>query len=87
MSTVAMINNDNTSNKTKHIDIRFNLIREQLLKMIIELQHSANKERTSNILTKTLNPKPFTHLRTKLLGKLGVCDSHCDSTGVPIVSQ
>ena len=76
MSTVAMINNDSTNNKTK-----------QLLKMIIELQHSANKERTSNILTKTLDPKPFTHLRTKLLGKLGVCDSHCDSTGVPIVSQ
>ena len=31
MSTMAMINNDSNSNKTKHIEIRFNLIREQVL--------------------------------------------------------
>ena len=37
MSTIAMINNDSNSNKTKHFEIRFNLIREKVLKMIIEL--------------------------------------------------
>ena len=59
MSTIAMINNDSNSNKTKHIEIRFNLIREQVLKMIIELQHLSTKEMTSDILTKALDPKPF----------------------------
>ena len=36
MSTIAKINNRSNSNKTKHIVIRLNLIREQVLKMIIE---------------------------------------------------
>ena len=83
----AMINNDSNSNKTKHIEIRSNLIREQVLKMIIELQHLPTKEMTSDILTKALNPKSFTHSLTKLLGMLAVCDSHCISRGVSIVSQ
>ena len=87
MSTIDMINNDSNSNKTKHIEIRFNLIREQALKMIIELQHLSTKEMTSDILTKALDPKPFTHLRTKLLGMLAVCETHCNSRGVQIVSQ
>ena len=87
MSTIAMINNDSNSNKTKHIEIRFNLIREQVLKRSIELQHLSTKEMTSDILTKALDPKPFTHLRTKLLGMLAVCDTHCNSRGVQIVSQ
>ena len=87
MSTIAMINNDSNSNKTKHIEIRFNLVREQVLKMIIELQHLSTKEMTSDILTKALDPKPFSHLRTKLLGMLAVCDLNCNSRGVPIVSQ
>ena len=39
MSTIAMINNDSNSNKLKHIDICFNLIREQVLKLIIHIQH------------------------------------------------
>ena len=62
-----MIKNDSNNNKTKHIEIRSNLIREQVLRMIIERQHLATKEMASDILTKALGPKPFTHLRTKLL--------------------
>ena len=67
MSTIAMINNDSNSNKTKHIRIRFNLIREQVLKLINFLQHLATKDFTSDILTKALYPKTFYYLRTKLL--------------------
>ena len=36
-STKTMINIDSNRNKTKHIEIRFNLIREQVLKVIIKL--------------------------------------------------
>ena len=68
MATIAMINNDSNSNKTKHIEIRFNLIRGQVLKLIIQLPHLATKEMTSDILIKALNPKTFCCLRTKLLG-------------------
>ena len=83
MSTIVMINNDSNSNKTKHIEIRFNLIREQVLKLIIHLQHLATKEMTSDILTKALGPKPFCYLRTKLLGMAAMLSSR----GVQIVSQ
>ena len=72
---------------SKHIEIRFNLIRERVLKLIIQLEHLATKEMTSDILTKALDPKPFTYLRTKLLGMLTVCNSECNSWGVQIVSQ
>ena len=68
MCPIAMINIDGNSNKTKHIEIRFNWIREQVLKLNIYLQHLATKEMTSDILTKALDPKLFYYLRTKLLG-------------------
>ena len=70
MSTIAMINNDCNGQKTKHIAIRFNLIREQVQNLEIQLQHLSTTEMTSDILTKALDPKPFAYLRTKLLGML-----------------
>ena len=87
MSIIAMINNHSNSNKTKHIAIRLHLIREQVLKMIIELKHLATKEMTSHILTKALDPKPFTYLRTKLLGVMAVSDPLCTSRGISTASQ
>ena len=86
ISIIAMINNDINSNKTKHIDVRSNLTREQALKLIIKLKHSATKEMTSDILTKALDPKTSTHLRAKLVGMLVLCDSHCISRGVHILN-
>ena len=73
LSTIEIVNNDSNSNKTKDIETRFNLIREQVLKMIIELQHLAANEMTTmttDIITKALDPQPFTHLRTKLIRTL-----------------
>ena len=67
-STIATINNDSNSNKTKHVKVWFNLIREQVLKMNIELHHVATIEMTSANLNKALDPKPFNHPCTKLLG-------------------
>ena len=72
MSTIAMINNDSNGQKTKHIAIRFNLVREQVRNLAIQLKHLPTKEMTSDILTKVLDPKPFTHLRAKLLGMVGL---------------
>ena len=72
MSTIHMINNDCNGQKTKHIAIRFNLIREQVKSLAIQLEHLPTKEMTSDILTKALDPKPFAHLRKKLLGMVGI---------------
>ena len=72
MSTIAMISNDCNGQKTKHIAIRLNLIREQVKDIVIQLEHLSTKEMTSDILTKSLDPKPFAHLRKKLLGVIGI---------------
>ena len=68
MSTIHIINNDCNTQKTKHIDIRYNLVREQVQKNNLSLVHLSTKEMTSDILTKALAPSPFIHLRKKLLG-------------------
>ena len=73
MSTIAMINNDYNSQKTKHVDIKYNLVREQVNLNIIKMfrlatEEMTSKEMTSDMLTKALQPAPFIHLRRKLLG-------------------
>jgi hypothetical protein len=68
MSTIAMVNNDGNSQKTKHIDIRYNLTREQVKNKVIAMEHLNTENMTSDILTKPLAGTPFLHLRPLLLG-------------------
>ena len=68
MSAIAMINKDCNGQKTKHIAIRFNLIREQVQNSQIQLKHLSTTDMTSDILTKALDPKPFAYLRSKPFG-------------------
>jgi len=69
-STIAMIKNKSNGKKTKHIEVRYNLIREQVEKLVIKMQHLSSKDMTSDMLTKPLAPGPFIHLRKKILGML-----------------
>lgn len=68
MSTIAMVNNDGNSQKTKHIDIRYNLTREQVKNKVICMEHLPTVDMTSDMLTKPLAGTPFLHLRPLLLG-------------------
>jgi hypothetical protein len=68
MSTIAMINNDCNSQKTKHVAIKYNLVREQVQLQHIKMNHLPTQDMTSDMLTKALAPTPFLKLRTKLLG-------------------
>ena len=68
MSTIHIINNDCNSQKTKHVDIRYNVVREQVQKRKITMEHLPTKDMTSDMLTKALSPTPYLHLRRKLLG-------------------
>lgn len=67
-STIAMINNQCNSQRTKHIDIRYNMIREQAALRTIQMLHLPTNDMTSDILTKALTIRPFQHLRPLLLG-------------------
>ena len=70
MPAIAMISNDSNGQKTKHIAIRSNLIREQVTSLVIQLEHLPTNEMTSDIFTKALDPKLFVHLSQKMLGIL-----------------
>jgi hypothetical protein len=63
-----MINNDCNSQKTKHVAIKYNLVREQVQQNHIKMTHLPTQDMTSDMLTKALAPTPFLKLRTKLLG-------------------
>ena len=67
MSTITMIKNDCNGQKTKHITIRFNLIRELVQQLEIAMDHLPTVDMNSDILTKMLDPKSLMNLRKKLL--------------------
>ena len=68
MSTIHIIINDCNTQTTKHIDIRYNLVREQVQKKNLAMIHLFSNDMTSDMLTKALSLTPFLHLRRKLLG-------------------
>ena len=68
LSTISMIKNKSNGKKTKHVEVRYNLVREQVEKNIIAVKWLKTKDMTSDIMTKSLSPAPFSHLRKSLLG-------------------
>ena len=68
MSTIVMIEKPGNGQKTKHIDVRYNFIREQVLNKVIVMKHLGTKDMTADALTKGLSKVPFQHLRPKLMG-------------------
>ena len=71
-STISMIKNKCNGKRTKHIDVRYNLIRELCEKMVISMNYLASGDMTSDTLTKSLAPGPFNHLRKKIMGNLAL---------------
>jgi hypothetical protein len=68
-STISLINNAGNGSKTKHIDLRYNFIREQVTKMKnISIEYLRTEDMTSDMLTKVTGPNTFLHLRPLLLG-------------------
>jgi len=71
-STISMIKNKCNGKRTKHIDVRYNLIRELCEQMVIAMTYLASGDMTSDTLTKSLSPAPFIHLRKKIMGNLAL---------------
>ena len=73
LSTISLIVNKGNSQRTKHIELRYNFVREQVVADIIKMTHLSGVDMTSDILTKPLGPTAFLHLRPKLLGMSARC--------------
>ena len=70
MSTIAIIGKNGNGNKTKHIQLRFNFIREQVKDKTISMKYLPTTDMISDILTKPLGPTAFLYLRSKILGSI-----------------
>jgi len=70
MSTISMIKNKSNGNRTKHIEVRYNLVREQQSIGTLRMVHLSTEKMTSDMLSKPLSPSPFISLRRNILGML-----------------
>jgi hypothetical protein len=68
-STIRLINNKGNGFKTKHIDMRYNFVREQVVdRKTVRMEYLSTNEMTSDMLTKPTGPTIFLKLCAKLLG-------------------
>ena len=68
-SAISVAKNPVLHSKTKHINVRFHLLRDHVEKGDIDLRHVDTQNQLVDILTKPLDQATFTRLR----GELGVC--------------
>ena len=66
-SAIFIENNDSVKQRTKHIDIKYHFIREQVQNNKLEIQYCPTAEMTADILAKPLNKTKFTKHRMALL--------------------
>jgi hypothetical protein len=76
MSTISLIVNKGNGQRSKHIDLRYNFVREQVVEKVLAMIHLPGVDMTSDILTKPLGPTAFLHLRPKLLGMAAVMSNN-----------
>jgi len=68
LSTIAMINNPAHGKRTRHLEIRFNMIREHIQNGNVTMQYLSTDRMTSDILTKALAKLQFENIRPLILG-------------------
>jgi hypothetical protein len=72
LSTISLIVNKGNGQRSKHIDLRYNFVREQVVEQVLAMIHLPGVDMTSDILTKPLGPTAFLHLRPRLLGMAAI---------------
>jgi hypothetical protein len=70
-STIKLSRNPVLHGRSKHIDVRYNFLRNLVTEKIINLVHCRSEDQVADILTKSLKLKAFEKLR----GLLGVCSN------------
>ena len=65
-SCIKLSENPVFHDKSKHIDIKYQYIRDMVEKGVVKLQYVATDEQTTNVLTKPLSKVMFEYFRYKL---------------------
>jgi hypothetical protein len=66
-STIRTTMNKGLITKLKHMNIRYQWIKDEVKHHTITLHYVSSQQNLADILTKSLTPKPFKHLRDQLL--------------------
>ena len=66
LSAMALANNPVFHAHTKHIEIDYHFVREQVVSKQLQLCHVRTEEQLADLLTKSLSQHQFVYLRTKL---------------------
>ena len=61
--TIAIARNPVNHGRTKHIDIKYHFIREELVEGVVEIKYCNTKDMIADILTKPLSKGQFEILR------------------------
>lgn len=68
-SAIKLINNPIYHKRTKHIDVKYNFIREKVEAGLIKIKYISSSNQLADILTKSLPVQAFIFLRNHLLSK------------------
>eukprot|EP00124_Ichthyophonus_hoferi_P004836 Ihof_evm4s591 gene=Ihof_evmTU4s591 len=66
ISTIVMANSNGTMRKTKHVQLQYNFVKDNIDQGIIVLQHVTTSAQQADIATKVLAPAQFLHVREML---------------------
>ena len=73
--SIAMVKNPQFHQRSKHIDIRYHWIRDQIAKETIDLESCRDPDQTADILTKALpRPKHQKHVNDMGLAKIAITE-------------
>lgn len=66
-SAIKLINNPVFHRRSKHIDIRYNFIREKVRKKIVDIKYVESSNQLADFLTKSLPVSKFNSIRDKMM--------------------
>ena len=69
-SAIHISENGNDKGRTKHMDVRYHLIRDLIKTQVIKLKYMPTESMIADILTKPVDKKTFRKLQVQLLGNL-----------------
>jgi len=69
-SAIHISENGNDNGRTKHMDVRYHLIRELIKTDVIQIKYMPTESIIADILTKPVDKKTFRKLQAQLLGNL-----------------
>ena len=65
-SVISLAKNPESHSRSKHINIKYHFLREQVNDKIVELVHGKTEEILADIFTKPLKPEVFQKMKKKL---------------------